>query len=52
VSAGKSGGVYQYWNADTVFFCVPTDDGKTEILKYLAPQDAYYKLRIFDLNYQ
>ena len=52
VSAGFSGGVYQYWNADTVFVCVPKQEGKSEILKYTAPNDAYYKLRIFDTNYQ
>ena len=52
VSAGKSGAVYQYWNTDTVYVCVPNQEKGTELLEYKAPTDAYYKLRIFDTRYQ
>ena len=52
VNAQKSGRVYQSWNADTVFVCIPDEAKGTEILEYKAPKDAYYKLRIFDTRYQ
>ena len=48
----KSPPTYQYWNTDKIFVCVPTDQGGTEILTYHAPNDADYKLRVFDTNYQ
>ncbi|MBO5221371.1 MAG: hypothetical protein J6C26_03565 [Clostridia bacterium] len=51
IAAGKSGGVYQYWNADTIFICV-TDEKETKVLTHKVADDAYYKLRIFDTRYQ
>ena len=52
VSTRKSGAVYQYWNTDSIYVCLPGDDGGTEILKYTDPKSGWYKLRIFDFDYQ
>lgn len=52
ISLKMGGAVYQDWNTDKVFVCVPGQSGETEILEYHAPKDAYYKLRIFNTDYQ
>lgn len=44
--------VYQDWDTNIVFVCVPLPDGKRITFQRKAPKDAYYKLRIFDTNYQ
>lgn len=52
VSTRKSGAVYQYWNTDAIYVCLPGNDGGTEILKYTDPKSGWYKLRVFDFDYQ
>lgn len=44
--------VYRDWDTNVVFACVPLPDGEQMTFRYEAPKDAYYKLRIFDTNYQ
>jgi len=35
-----------------VFACIPYGKERRKVIRYHAPGDAYYKLRIFDTNYQ
>ncbi len=44
--------VYQDWDTDVVFACIPYGKEKRKVIKYKVPGDAYYKLRIYDTNYQ
>ena len=44
--------VYQDWDTNYVFACIPYGKERRKVIRYHAPDDAYYKLRIFDTNYQ
>ncbi len=44
--------VYQDWDTNYVFACVPYGNGKRKVFRFKAPNDAYYKLRIFQTDYQ
>ncbi len=44
--------VYQDWDTNVIQVYVPTGDGKGVHVTRVAPEDAYYKLRVYNFNYQ
>lgn len=44
--------VYQDWDTNIVQVYVPLGNGKYECLTRKAPNDAYYKLRVYNFDYQ
>lgn len=44
--------VYQEWDTNIVQVYVPLGNGKYECLTRKAPKDAYYKLRVYNFDYQ
>lgn len=44
--------VYKEWGTNIIFIAVPMPSGLTKLYKRTAPNDGYYKVRIFNTAYQ